>query len=417
MRTDSDVIVVGAGLAGLAAAKTARREGASVLVLEAHRPGGRARCTQRDGFTFNMGAHALYMAGPGARVLGSLGIPILGEPPPLARYRAQHRGTLEVLPTGIQSLLATRAVAPRGKLQLARLLAGLPRLDASRLRSMSVGSWLAERRLRPDAEALVRALIRLGTYTADTETFSAEAAVAQLQLAARGGVRYLHGGWDQLTGALSTGLELREHVEVSGVAPAAAGVEVRTDQGVLSARRAVLAPGGPDAVRRLLPADPAWSPLGPPVTAACLDIGVGRVPDPGYVLSMDEPLYATVQSPPARQAPEGAAVIAVLRYGARSAAEDRPQLEAHARLAGFDASDVRTERFLARMVVAGSMPTAAGGGFSGRPRPEDTGVPGVTMAGDWVGGAGLLADAALASGAAAGRLAARAAAGSSKLVA
>ncbi len=50
------------------------------------------------------------------------------------------------------------------------------------------------------------------------------------------------------------------------------------------------------------------------------------------------------------------------------------------------------------MTVTGAMPTAAAGGLEGRPRHDETGVAGVTMAGDWVGPVGLLADASLASG-------------------
>ena len=49
MDNEFDVVVAGAGLAGLAAAATAARGGARTLVLEAHRPGGRARTTERGG--------------------------------------------------------------------------------------------------------------------------------------------------------------------------------------------------------------------------------------------------------------------------------------------------------------------------------------------------------------------------------
>jgi phytoene dehydrogenase-like protein len=71
MRADWDVIVIGAGLAGLAAGATATRAGAAALVLEAHVPGGRARVTTRDGFVFNRGLHALYqaLAGGGLHLL------------------------------------------------------------------------------------------------------------------------------------------------------------------------------------------------------------------------------------------------------------------------------------------------------------------------------------------------------------
>ena len=113
----------------------------------------------------------------------------------------------------------------------------------------------------------------------------------------------------------------------------------------------------------------------------------------------------TVQSPPARQAPEGGAVVAAIRYGARSADLDRTQLESLVATAGVSSEDVVVRRFLARMSVYGALPVASAGGLAGRPGIEDTGVPGVTMAGDWVGPVGLLADASLASGHAAGLLA------------
>jgi pyruvate/2-oxoglutarate dehydrogenase complex dihydrolipoamide dehydrogenase (E3) component len=53
------------------------------------------------------------------------------------------------------------------------------------------------------------------------------------------------------------------------------------------------------------------------------------------------------------------------------------------------------------MVVAGAAPIAERGGLGGRPAIDATGLPGVYLAGDWVGPTGLLADAALASGQAA----------------
>ena len=82
MTTDADVIVIGAGLAGLTAAATASRAGSRVTVLEAHGPGGRARTAERAGFILNMGAHALYRGGVGMRVLGALGIRPEGAPHP-----------------------------------------------------------------------------------------------------------------------------------------------------------------------------------------------------------------------------------------------------------------------------------------------------------------------------------------------
>ena len=405
MTTDADVIVVGAGLAGLAAAAAARQAGRRVVVLEAHGSGGRARTVERDGFTLNMGAHALYRHGEGMRVLVALGLTPEGEAPPLARYRALSGGRLHVLPTGPASLLRTGALGARSKAQLAHLLGRLPRLRTDGLDRTTVEEWLAASRLRPDAASVVRALLRLSTYSDDTERFSAGAALGQLQLATSGGVLYLHGGWRQLVEGLSHSLDLRTGVQVDGLDRRGDDVEVRLSGGTLVAHRVVVATGTPASVRRMLPSDPDWGDLGPPVTAACLDLGLSRVPEPGYVLSLDDPVYATVQSPPARQAAGHGAVMAVIRYGARSAAEDRPQLDELAATAGVGHDDVVVRRFLSRMTVSGALPLASRGGLIGRPGIGDTGVPGVLMAGDWVGPVGLLADASLASGYAAGRLA------------
>ena len=240
--------------------------------------------------------------------------------------------------------------------------------------------------------------------------------LAQLQAAADGGVLYLHGGWRQLIDSLSESLDVRTGVEVVGLEAGAGRVEVRTGDATMSAGCVVVAAGGPSAVRRILPLEPEWGDLGPPVTAACLDLGVSRVPEPGYVLSLDEPLYATVQSPPARQAVGGGAVVAAIRYGARTADSDRAQLEDVVATAGVRPEDVVTRRFLADMTVSGTLPRARAGGLAGRPPVTATGTPGVLMAGDWVGPDGLLADAALASGHAAGRLAAQHRSGSSMMV-
>jgi hypothetical protein len=64
-----------------------------------------------------------------------------------------------------------------------------------------------------------------------------------------------------------------------------------------------------------------------------------------------------------------------------------------------------TERYLHRMPVTHGMPLASGGGLAGRPPVADADRPGLFLAGDWVGGRGLLADAAVASAEEAARLA------------
>jgi phytoene dehydrogenase-like protein len=65
-----DVVIVGAGLAGLSCAKAIHRSGRSVLVLESSdRVGGRVRTDEVDGFTLDHGFQVLLTAYPACREL------------------------------------------------------------------------------------------------------------------------------------------------------------------------------------------------------------------------------------------------------------------------------------------------------------------------------------------------------------
>jgi len=67
--------------------------------------------------------------------------------------------------------------------------------------------------------------------------------------------------------------------------------------------------------------------------------------------------------------------------------------------------DVLVDRqYLPRIEAVGALPTAAGGGFAGRPGPRVPGLENLYLAGDWVGPEGFLADASAASARSAARL-------------
>ena len=73
--TQTDVVVIGGGMAGLTAACYLARAGADVTLFEkAPNLGGRAASRDFDGFRFNRGIHALYTGGATSRVLQELGI-------------------------------------------------------------------------------------------------------------------------------------------------------------------------------------------------------------------------------------------------------------------------------------------------------------------------------------------------------
>ncbi len=421
----ADVVVVGGGLAGLAAAAlSAGQPGAAggrprvVLVDGRSGPqalGGRARTDHRDGFCLNQGPRALYRGGHGRAVLGRLGVEPQGGAP-RTQSHGWRDGRVERLPDDGRHLVSSRLLRPRSKARLTWLLGRLGRIRAAELGEVSMAGWISSLGLRPDAEGLVTMLTRVATYTSDLSQLSADAGVGQVQLALLHGVDYLDGGWQQLVDALwevatGRGVVPRLGGRLRSVAPArpepgAAEVGWRLDLGPAGTVRAatvILALGSPAATRAVLAHPPVWA-LGADVTAACLDLALRRAPRRAIVFGIDRPLYLSTHTPSARLAPEGQAVVHVMRYGAREAAADRAELWELAELAGVESDDVVVERFLHRMVVTHALPRP-GSGLAGRPPVSVAGHPGLFVAGDWVGPHGMLADASLASAEAAARAA------------
>ncbi len=395
-----DVVVVGAGLAGLTAATSAATSGCRVVVIDGRSPGGRARTDDRQGFRFNQGPHALYKAGPGASVLRRLGLTPTGGRPALEAATACRDGKLWPLPFTASGLLTTRLLNGRAKAQVARFFASVAATRSDRLAGISAAAWLASLDMRADALQLATAITRVATYAANLELLSADAAARQNQLALRGGVCYLDGGWQTLVDGLvrratDNGASMVFGRAVQGLDAHGHDWVVHTNDGELRAPSVILAVGDPEATRRLLPLDPGWD-AGVDATAACLDLGVRRPPKHRVAFGLDEPLYLSTHCPPAQLAPTGSAVVHVMRYGARSSDLDRPQLETLAKRAGIDEADIVTQRFLHRMVVAHRLPQP-GLGLKGRPPVQVPGMRGVFVAGDWVGPVGLLADASLVS--------------------
>lgn len=409
-----DVAVVGAGLAGLAAARLAAREGARVVVVDAHPVGGRARTDERDGYLLNRGPHALYQGGPAERILGDLGVSFRGGPPDIANAFGSTAARVGRLPAGPASLATTRLLGFRGKLAAARLLNGLQRHDPAAVAGLTVNEWVDRQRLPADTAAMVHMLVRVSTYANAPDRFSAQVAVEQLQLALGRGVRYVDGGWQTFVDSLAAGLDIRR-IAASAVLRDGADVVIlaahdreqaddRARAGAIVADQVILAVGTPAAAAALLGRAPF--DVGPPIEAACWDIGLDMIPERRGLFGVDAPLYASVHCPPARLAPPGHAVVHVARYlappddGDAAGAgpdEQRAELVAHAARLGIDPERVVTDRYLHRMTVVGAMATAAHGGLAGRVPVDGAGIPGVHLAGDWVGAEGHLADAALAS--------------------
>lgn len=446
-----DLAVVGGGLSGLVAAATAAREGQRVVLLDARTVGGRARSTDRRGFRFNQGAHALYDTGAARPILTGLGVQLRGLAPNVRQGGLWYRGRIHLLPDGPAALLRTTALSTRSKVAAAKLLARVQSFDAPAQRHLSFGEWLDQRRLPADVVDVVLAITRVGTYAHSPADLSADAAISQLQ-GALVGVTYLDGGWQGLVDQLSTiatdaGVDLREHAPVSHIGRSRSGADgpwsIATTDGELTSTNVLVAGLGPVEAARLLGSTPdelGWGSLGPAQRASCLDLGVSRPAARGVLFGVDEPVYLSTHTPPAdlvvpEIASAGGGVVQLMRYLATDETPDpdvtRAELALHAQRVGLDptgpadhldsadragsragtspasGSGVVEQRYLHVMTVAHGMPIAAHGGLTGRPGVAVAERPGLFVAGDWVGPVGMLADAAVASGRAAARQAVR----------
>lgn len=196
MITNDPVVVVGGGLAGLVAAATVARSGHSVAVIEKlGTPGGQARSTTSDGFVLNRGPHALYRAGAAYSVLFGLGVSIKGAAPPMKSPRITFDGVSHLLPVNPTSLARTSALGTSDKLEVAKVLARLPKLRAEDWAHRSVTEWIDNSVTRSRPRQLMEALVRLTTYSNAPDQLSADVAIGQIQIGTDPGVSGNENDW------------------------------------------------------------------------------------------------------------------------------------------------------------------------------------------------------------------------------
>lgn len=236
------VAVIGAGLAGLSAARELRAAGAAVTVFEREpQVGGRVRTVPIDGVPVDVGAQFIAAFATEvldtARTAGLAGV--LRPRPP--RSAVAVDGAARAL-NGARDLVAGDLLSLRSRLRLVALLApllrALPRLDPHRLATAAPfdrrsADAFARRWAGPEtAERLVEPLLR-GLLYWDSATTSEAVLLVMLAAGVRNGSRafVITGGMQRLPEALATDLDVRTSSPVLRIEPTGNCVDVVTDTG------------------------------------------------------------------------------------------------------------------------------------------------------------------------------------------
>ncbi|MFG3014446.1 protoporphyrinogen oxidase [Streptomyces cinerochromogenes] len=188
-RSLGHVVVIGAGIAGLAAAHRLLGRGARVTVLEAgDRVGGKLLPGEIAGVRVDLGAESMLARRPEAVTLArEAGLGEALQPPATATASIWTRGALRPMPKGHVMGVPGTAGALSGVLSdegLARIErdAALPRTEIGD--DVAVGEYVAARLGREVVDRLVEPLLG-GVYAGDAYRISMRSAVPQLFQAAR----------------------------------------------------------------------------------------------------------------------------------------------------------------------------------------------------------------------------------------
>jgi phytoene dehydrogenase-like protein len=258
-----DVLVVGAGLAGLNAARTVARSGRSVVVCEASDGvGGRVRTDVVDGFLVDRGFQILNTSYPALRAAVDLEALDLRPFVPGAAVRTEDGRLHRVAdprrrPTWAARTALTGLLGPREKLGIAaytlrsllvppsRQARAPERSAAEDLARFGLGGAATDNFLRPFLSG-VTGDPDLATSSRVVSLFWRTFALGDLTLPSRG-IGAVPG---HLAARLPAGA-VHLATRVSGITPSGTGVDVQTDRGVVRAGAVIVAAEGTDAAALL----------------------------------------------------------------------------------------------------------------------------------------------------------------------
>ncbi|GGM03065.1 NAD(P)/FAD-dependent oxidoreductase [Deinococcus aerophilus] len=277
-----DVVVVGAGLAGLTAARLLHRAGRRVRVLEATgHLGGRVRSRVVDGFTLDAGYQVLFPAYPAVkRNLDLAALDLVPIPPSAAVRRGRREDVLgdpRRDPAALPGTLSTDMLGVGDKLRLARLAAEVLFPAPHTLLTGPDQTTEAYLRAQGFSEAALTNFFRPffgGIFLRRELDTSARLFRYYLRMLISGGAALPRAGMGALPAQLAAGLDVRTGVRVTALRPHGTHVTLQTSAGELDAHHVIVATD-PAAAARLLGEDVSRGSLG----STYLYYGAGQTVD------------------------------------------------------------------------------------------------------------------------------------------
>jgi phytoene dehydrogenase-like protein len=399
----TQVGIIGGGIAGLVAAAMLARRGIGATLFEsAPTLGGRARTRVVDGFHFNQGPHALYLAGAFNRTLTDLGLSAQGDAPRLRGGLALWGDEVHPLPRG-----SARTVAPLSASDCACLAETFARIAAGDYDGEGAPLRVFTGKLPQAVRMVLEAWVRLSSYAHAPEEIDGKAALDQFRLSFAG-ARYVDGGWGSLIAKLAdsatiAGAVLKTGQRVGAVRRNGPIWQVEAAGKVAQSFESIVLAVPPAVAHALVEGSSAIAEAAQtaqPLRAMCLDIGLVEAESGAeFALGMDAPTYLSLHSSAANLAPPRAGLLHLSRYLAPDEAPHAAHFDELERFAdrlrpGWREHIAHKQR-LVGIDVAHDYPRRRRGGRRAPVVVSD--APGLFLAGDWIGEEGMLSDAAAAS--------------------
>ena len=250
-------LVIGAGLAGLTAARILKKANVDVSVLEANdSPGGRVRSQNYNGFILDRGFQVLFTGYPAVRRNLNLGELNLRHVPPSAVVRRGHAKDTLGDPVrdalSLPSTLSSDALTLKDKALIVRLSA---KLKLSAMAELLAGpetdtkTYLKLYGFSDEAVENFFAPFFGGIFLDRSLGTSSQLFAYYYRMLIEGGIAVPNDGMGAIAEQLADGLELHLNTRVEAIEQSEQGVSLKTDGETFEAQRVIVATDPPELER------------------------------------------------------------------------------------------------------------------------------------------------------------------------